>query len=63
MKRKTEVSELIFRIVAYFILIIFALMCVYPLIYALSAAFSSSDAVNGGKVILWPVGIQGKAFL
>lgn len=63
MKRKTEVSELIFRIVAYFILIIFALMCVYPLIYALSAAFSSSDAVNNGKVILWPVGVQGKAFL
>lgn len=63
MKRKTEISELIFRIIAYFVLIVFALMCVYPLIYALSAAFSSSDAVNGGKVILWPVGVQGKAFL
>ena len=63
MKRKTEVSELIFRIVAYAILIIFSLMCVYPLLYALSAAFSSSEAVNTGKVILWPVGIQGNAFL
>ena len=62
MKRKTEKSELIFRIVAYFFLIIFALMCVYPLIYALAAAFSSADAVNQGSVILWPVGISGSAF-
>ena len=63
MKRKTEVSELIFKIIAYFVLIVFSLMCVYPLIYALSATFSSSEAVSTGKVILWPVGVQGKAFL
>ena len=63
MKRKTEVSELIFRIIAYVILIVFALMCVYPLIYALAASFSSSDAMINGKVILWPVGVQGQAFL
>ena len=63
MKRKTEVSELIFKIVAYFVLIVFALLCVYPLIYALSSAFSSSDAVNGGKVVLWPVEVQGEAFV
>lgn len=62
MKRKTETSELIFRIVAYFFLIVFALMCVYPLIYAVSSAFSDLDAVNGGKVVLWPVGINGNAF-
>ena len=54
MKRKTEVSELIFRIIAYFVLIVFALLCIYPLIYAVAAAFSSSSAVNEGKVILWP---------
>ena len=63
MKRKTEASELIFKIVAYFVLIVFALLCVYPLIYALSSAFSSSDAVNGGQVVLWPVDVQGEAFL
>ncbi|MDE7329641.1 MAG: carbohydrate ABC transporter permease [Clostridia bacterium] len=63
MKRKIEVSELIFKIVAYFVLIVFALMCVYPLIYALSSAFSSTDAVNNGAVVLWPVGVQGDAFL
>ncbi len=63
MKRKTEASELIFKIVAYFVLIVFALLCVYPLIYALSSAFSSSNAVDTGKVVLWPVDVQGEAFL
>ena len=63
MKRKTEVSELIFKIVAYLFLIIFSLMCLYPLIFALSSAFSSNEAVNSSKVILWPIGLQGKAFL
>ena len=62
MKRKIEKSELIFKIVAYFFLIVFSLMCVYPMIYALASAFSDIDAVNGGKVILWPVGINGHAF-
>ena len=62
-RRKTETSELIFRIVAYFFLIVFAILCVYPLIYALSSAFSSGSAVDQGKVILWPVEVQGAAFL
>ena len=55
MKRRMEISELIFKIVAYFFLIIFALMCVYPFIYALSSAFSSKAANSGGSVVLWPV--------
>ncbi|MDE6586177.1 MAG: carbohydrate ABC transporter permease [Clostridia bacterium] len=63
MKRKTETSELIFKIVAYFVLIVFALLCVYPLIYALSSAFSSTEAIDKSQVILWPVGIQGNAFM
>ncbi len=55
MKRKLEVSELIFKIVAYVFLIVFALMCLYPLIYVLAGAFSSSDAVYNNEVVLWPV--------
>ena len=62
MKRKMEKSELIFKIIAYFFLIVFSLMCVYPLIYALASAFSDIKAVQQGKVILWPIGIDGKAF-
>lgn len=57
-----EVSELIFKIISYFLLIVFALMCVYPFIYALSSSFSSKSAVDGGDVILWPVGFQTEAY-
>ena len=63
MKRKMEVSELIFKVVAYVLLTVFALMCVYPLIYCLSSAFSSGDAVTNGDVVLWPVGVQADAFM
>lgn len=63
MKRRVEISELIFKIVAYFFLIVFAIMCVYPLIYALSSAFSGMNAVDSGAVVLWPVDVQGEAFL
>jgi putative aldouronate transport system permease protein len=63
MKRKMEVSELIFKIVAYFVLIVFAVMCVYPFIFALAASFSSGTALGNNQVVLWPVGIQGDAFL
>ncbi len=62
MKRKTELSELIFRIVAYFFLIVFAIMCVYPLIYAVSSAMSGMDAVDQGSVVLFPVDFQISAF-
>lgn len=62
MKRKMEVSELIFKIIAYVFLIIFALMCLYPLVYALGAAFSEGSNVEAGKVILWPAGLSGESF-
>ncbi len=63
MKRKMEISELIFKIVAYVLLIVFAVMCIYPFIYAISAAFSSGEAVNTNKVVLWPVDVSAGAFL
>lgn len=55
MKRKMEISELIFKIIAYIVLIVFSALCIYPLIYALSATFSSAAAVNDNAVILWPL--------
>lgn len=50
-----EISELIFKIVAYLFLIVFALMCLYPLIYVLAGTFSSSEAVLNNKLVLWPL--------
>jgi putative aldouronate transport system permease protein len=61
MKRKMEVSELIFKIIAYVLLIFFAVLCIYPLLYALGASFSSKQAVDSGKIVLWPmIGSDGK---
>lgn len=62
MKRKMEVSELIFKIIAYFFLIVFAILCIYPLIYALSSSMSGMKALDRGKVVLWPVDFQFNAF-
>lgn len=59
MKRKIEISELIFKIIAYIVLILFALMCLYPLVFALAAAFSEPEAVNKNLVVLWPTAVNG----
>jgi putative aldouronate transport system permease protein len=62
MKRKLEVSELIFRILSYFFLTIFALMCLYPFIYAVSASLSGRHAVEYSEVVLLPADVQFEAF-
>ena len=46
MKRKLEVSELIFKIISYTLLTIFSLCCLYPFVYAISASISGADAVD-----------------
>ncbi|MCR4928142.1 MAG: carbohydrate ABC transporter permease [Lachnospiraceae bacterium] len=62
MKRKLEISELIFKIISYTLLTFFALACLYPFIYAISAALSGADAVNRGRVVLFPKDVQFEAF-
>lgn len=48
-------SDRAFNIVNYVILSIALIVVLYPLIYVVSASFSSSYAVLSGKVWLWPV--------
>lgn len=60
--KRLDKSELIFKILAYVLLIAFALACIYPLIYVVSISISSKVAVDGGRVYLWPVGFQIDAF-
>ncbi len=60
--KRMSTSEKIFKILAYVLLTIFALACIYPLIFTFSSAISSADAVDTGKVILFPVGIDFTAF-
>jgi len=62
MKRKLEVSELIFKIISYTLLTIFALACLYPFVYAVSAAISGRAAVEYGEIVLFPKDIQFEAF-
>lgn len=62
MKRKLEVSELIFKILSHVFLIVFAICCLYPFLYAISAAISGIDAVEGGQLVLLPKDLQFEAF-
>lgn len=62
MKRKLEISELIFKILSYTMLCIFALCCLYPFVYAISASISGRAAVEYGSVVLFPKDIQFDAF-
>ena len=62
MKRKLEVSELIFRVISYVLLTAFAICCLYPFLYAISAAISGREAVEYGQLVLFPKDIQFEAF-
>ena len=62
MKRRLEISELIFKILAYFLLTVFALCCVYPFIYAISSAISGKYYVDTNQIVLLPKDIQFLAF-
>ena len=62
MKRKLEVSELIFKIISYVFLTIFAICCLYPFLYAISAAISGREAVEYGQIVLLPKDVQFEAF-
>ena len=62
MKRRLEISELIFKILSYLFLTVFAVCCLYPFLYAISAAISGREAVEYGEIILFPKDIQFDAF-
>ena len=62
MKRRLEISELIFKIFSYLFLTMFALMCLYPFLYAVSASISGRHAVEYQELILFPKDVQFEAF-
>lgn len=63
MKRKLEISELIFKLISYTLLTVFALACLYPFLYAISASISGRHEVEYGQIILLPKSIQFDAFV
>lgn len=48
-------SDKVFFTISGILLCILLILVLYPLIFVVSASFSSGDAVTSGKVILWPV--------
>ena len=62
MKRKLEITELIFKVISYTLLTMFALSCLYPFVYAVSASISGRTAVEYGSVVLFPKDVQFDAF-
>ena len=62
MKRKLEISELIFKIISYVLLTVFALCCLYPFLFAISSAISGRSVVEQGGLILFPKDLQFEAF-
>src|SRR5690242_11539776 len=52
---KDSTSDKIFTVLNAVFLTVISLLVLYPLIYIVSASFSSPSAVLSGKVWLWPV--------
>lgn len=54
-------DDKIYYTLVYAVLCLFLIVIIYPLIYVLSASFSSAHAVTSGRVFLWPVepGVEG----
>ena len=57
-KIRLSTGEKIFYASSYALVTFLALIVLYPLIYIVSASFSSASAVSTGKVILWPVDLS-----
>ena len=60
--KRLDRTEIIFKVLANTFLTVFALMCLYPFVYAISAAFSGRVAYYQGQVVLFPVDVQFDAF-
>mgnify|MGYP004445952187 CR=1 FL=1 len=60
--KRLDVSDIIFKVLAYFFLTIFAIFCLYPFIYAISCAISAKDPMDMGEVTFLPIGFQFEAF-
>lgn len=55
---RETVQDRILDIAFYLIVGIFMVICLYPVYFVIIASFSSSSAVNSGKMLLWPEGFQ-----
>lgn len=61
-KERMTRSEIIFKIIAYTLIFVFALACLYPIIYAISVSISGKVAYESGLIILLPKDITIQAY-
>lgn len=62
MRVKDSFGDRVFTFVCYAVVVLVAFICLYPLWLVLIYSISDPDAVNAGKVWLWPVGITWDAY-
>ena len=55
-------GDIVLNVITAIILVAVIFIIGYPLIYIISCSFSSSEALNAGKVILWPVDLSLEAY-
>lgn len=55
-------SEIGFKIIAYVVVILFAMAALYPVIYAFSVSISGKLAYESGQIVLWPKDITFQAY-
>ncbi len=61
--RRLDVTEVIFKVIAYVLVTLFAIAALYPFIYTISASVSGKLAFEQGRVIFWPVDFQMDALI
>lgn len=54
-RRNLSKEDRIYYVITYTMLGLLSILMLYPLVFILSASFSSPQAVSGGRVFLWPV--------
>lgn len=55
-------GELAFHIINYAVLLLIALVCIYPVVWVIAASFSDPVRVMAGEVYLWPKDFSLKAY-
>ena len=61
--KRLDKSEIVFKLLAYILLTIFALCCLYPFIFILMNSISAKNFVDAGQVVIVPLGFQLNAYV
>lgn len=54
---KDTPRDRVYYLICYAVITLLMLLVLYPLVYIVSASFSSADAITSGKMWLWPVNV------